>query len=790
MRLFFYESYKLWTKKAFILYLCVLLLSNMFLMWTYSQPTGYASPPSAYKSLTVELKGKGINEQHGYISDKFNEISAILKIDSTIKTAAYDKKSAAQMMNYDYAQEFKQYKEVYANKSYLNYTTNINAEYRFMEAMNREVSEAAGYEDFLVNIKEKAKKLSSISIFAKEGGYDQNNIKATAKAYEGMSGVPINYYPQKGIVTAISFDLTDIVLIFIMILISLTIVREERENGLLSLIRSSPGGRFKTAIAKFMTLAVSLLGVVILLYSANLIYCNLTYGLGDLSRSIQSIPYLMRSTLKVKVWQYLVLFMLTKWGAAIICGSWILLCMLVAKHTFFGILAALSMPSIHWLIRSMIPATHKLNVIKYANIVSLLNTNEILGSYRNLYWFSNKPIQLNLVETVAAIGFLALFLSMFLFSFCKLGLINTQRKPIEIFNRFKSKKPKTTTVQKQEWYKLLVMNGGAVLLTVVIAFQGYAAYTSENYITADEMFYSYYMQNMSGSYTKDKYDFLQQENKKFEPLQRAQLMYSRGAISNEEYQMIMSSNYILQQEYTVFQKVVGKLQYLVKNPKAHLIYETGYLKLFGLNDLNMNLKDSLFAAFSLVVMLSGLFSMEKSSGMKKVIFATPLGRKDTVIAKLRVSAVVAAIIAVLSILPRMWQVMTGYGIKGLFSPAMSMVEYKDLPSFIPIIGLILLLLLARILACFTLGAIALMVSQVSPSFIFAVMVSALVTGFPLVLYYMGIAPLQYFSVYPLFNISAMLTNSGTTFLAFAYSMLCCVIIYFVTDYLLLSYNEI
>ncbi|MEG1801638.1 MAG: hypothetical protein RR273_06630, partial [Oscillospiraceae bacterium] len=220
---------------------------------------------------------------------------------------------------------------------------------------------------------------------------------------------------------------------------------------------------------------------------------------------------------------------------------------------------------------------------------------------------------------------------------------------------------------KQEWYKLLVMNGGVVLLAVAIAFQGYQAYTAENYITADEMFYSYYMKNLSGSYTAEKRDFLQEENKKFEPLQKAQQMYSNGMITGEEYQMIMASNYILQQEYNVFAKVLGKLQYLKQKPNADLVYETGYIKLFGLNDLNMNLKDALFATFSLVVLLSGLFSMEKSSGMKKVIFATPLGRKDTVVAKLKVSAVVSSVIAVLSILTRMWQVGRGYtALRGCF----------------------------------------------------------------------------------------------------------------------------
>lgn len=53
-------------------------------------------------------------------------------------------------------------------------------------------------------------------------------------------------------------------------------------------------------------------------------------------------------------------------------------------------------------IRAAIPATSRLNVIKYANLASLLQTNELLGNYRNLFWFGS-PIGLPLVEWTAAV---------------------------------------------------------------------------------------------------------------------------------------------------------------------------------------------------------------------------------------------------------------------------------------------------------------------------------------------------------------------------------------------------
>ena len=53
----------------------------------------------------------------------------------------------------------------------------------------------------------------------------------------------IDYYPQKGLYTAISYAFTDLILLAAMLLLALLLVRQERDSGLLGLVRSLPGGR-------------------------------------------------------------------------------------------------------------------------------------------------------------------------------------------------------------------------------------------------------------------------------------------------------------------------------------------------------------------------------------------------------------------------------------------------------------------------------------------------------------------------------------------------------------------
>ena len=105
----------------------------------------------------------------------------------------------------------------------------------------------------------------------------------------------------------------------------------------------------------------------------------------------------MRCTMQITVGQYLFRFLLAKWAGAFVMGLWVMLAALVARRAAAGWAAALAGPLVMFGIRAAIPATSRLNVIKYANLASLLQTNELLGNYRNLFWFGS-PIGLPLVE--------------------------------------------------------------------------------------------------------------------------------------------------------------------------------------------------------------------------------------------------------------------------------------------------------------------------------------------------------------------------------------------------------
>ena len=284
-----------------------------------------------------------------------------------------------------------------------------------------------------------------------------------------------------------------------------------------------------------------------LLYGVNLAYCAATFGLGPLTRTIQSVPALMRCTMQITVGQYLFRFLLAKWAGAFVMGLWVMLAALVARRAAAGWAAALAGPLVMFGIRAAIPATSRLNVIKYANLASLLQTNELLGNYRNLYWFGS-PIGLPLVEWTAAVVYGGALGFGFCWVFARAQLLSAAKRGFLLGLRHKTH---ASSIYKEEARKLLLLNGAALVLAAFVGFGIYQGVTAESYIGPDEIYYAYYMKHISGPFTQESYDWLEQQGEEFAPMLEVQQKVAAGELSSDA--MLAFSS--LQQKYSVYSRV-------------------------------------------------------------------------------------------------------------------------------------------------------------------------------------------------------------------------------------------
>ena len=756
MSLFFAELRKVWGGRVFPALLAILAAANLLLLWMGTRPTAKQPPASAYRAVGAELSDKTMDEKGIYLHDKYTEIESLVKIGQYYREQAYGGYGLTQYRQ-DNAAMFDAYEQEYTDKTYTLFTDNLNTEYRLFSQLQSEYDTVAAYSDFLDGVQTKASQLSGISIFQNDRtGYDLKNIERTAQVYAGLTETPIDYFPQKGLYTAISYAFTDLILLASMLLLALILVRQERDSGLLSLVRSLPGGRLKTALAKLAAFAASLLVVLTVLYGVNLAYCSASFGLGSLNRTIQSVPALMRCTMQITVGQYLLRFLLAKWAGAFVMGLWVMLAALVAKRAAAGWIGALALPLAMYGIRAAIPATSHWNVIKYANMVSLLQTNELLGNYRNLFWFGS-PISLPMVEWVTAAALGSILSVAFCTVFTKAQLLPAAKRSLALPFRHKTH---ATSVTHEEGRKLLLMNGAAVFLAAFLAFGIYQGVTAESYIDADEIYYAYYMKHISGPWSEESRDWLKEQRNEFAPMLEVQKRVNRGELSSEALLAYNS----LQQKYSAYQRVLQSniSYYLKENPGAWLVYETGYKKLFGFTGTS-DVQDTLLAGLLCALCFSGLFAMERKDGMDEILASTPLGRKYTVKAKLRQSTAVAAVIAFGTVLPHLWQVLRDYSLPSLLGPAMSISDLQAVPKFITLSDLLIFWLICRFAACLCMSRITLWLGQKLGNLLTALFISAVTYCLPALLSLSGMKNgIEWLGFYPLFHAAALWQNQAIT----------------------------
>ena len=754
MSLLFAELRKVWGSRVFPMLLAVLAAANLLLLWMETRPTDNQPPAGSYRAVGAELSGMGMEEKGVFLHDKLTEYESILRIGYYYQQLAY---GSLFMQSYreENADLFDRYEQEYLDQSYPLYTGSLNTDYALFTQLCDEYDTVAAYPEFLDSVQAKANQLAGISIFQKdETGYDLKNIDLTAQVYAGLGETVIDYYPQKGLYTAISYAFTDLILLAGILVLALLLVRRERDSGLLSLVRSLPGGRLKTALAKLGAFALSLLAVLALLYGVNLAYCGAAFGLGPLTRTIQSVPALMRCTMQITVGQYLFRFLLAKWAGAFVMGLWVMLAALTARRAVAGWAAALVGPLVMFGIRAVIPATSRWNVLKYANLASLLQTNELLGNYRNLYWFG-APVGLPLVEWTAAVLYGGALGLGFCLTFTRARLLPAANRGFVFGLRHKTR---ATSVYTEEVRKLLLLNGAAVVLAAFVGFGIYQGVTAESYIGADEIYYAYYMKHVSGPFTQESYDWLEAQGEEFAPMLEAQQKVAAGELSSDALLAFTA----LQQKYSVYSRIVSRNvnSYLKEHPGAWLVYESGYRELFGFTG-QADVQDTLLAGLACALCFSGLFSMERRGGMETILCTTPLGRKRTVRAKLAVSAVAAAGIAAASCLPHLIQVLRDYGLPALLAPAMSIPEFESIPAVFTLSDMLLFWFLCRVAACLCMGAITLTLGRVFGNLLPALFVSAVGYCLPALLSLSGMeGGIEWLGFWPLFHAAELLTTQG------------------------------
>lgn len=782
MNLLFTEIYKIWTNRIFMMFAAVLVCGNLFFIWNASDQAALV-PADAYRKMTEDLDGLSFEKKQALIYEAHEQISAIVTIDNIRRQEGISSAEYVEALKADNAAAIEKYTAAYEQGSYLKYTDNLLSEFTFLTEIHGEMETAASYEDYLKGVHETADTLSGISIFqsADNASFSSRSIEKTDKAYAHMDGKSVqDYSPQKGLMQALDFRITDICLLLFMLLVSVAAVFDEREKGLLHIIYTLPGGRMRTSAVKAAAVILSILGIVILLYGTNLAYCQLTFGFGNVFRQIQSVPALMRSTLQINVLTYILMFIAVKWAGAAVIGLLILFCTILCRRFFSSWCLALAAIGVNFFFFTYFSPLGHFNILKYANLAGILDTNRILGDYQLLYFFGY-PVTRQAVSAVVFAAAFVLFLCLFLWGFSRgLFLNGRRRKPPKLFRihlsavtlpvpHRQSEKTRQRSLFSFEAYKTFLLGGGVFLLLFFASVSVWQGVSAMSYQSAKDVYYKKYLTAMTGALTPEKAEWFQNEYKRFEPIIELQAALNSGLIDGAAYDELIGPYGGLMMEKEVADNIAAvNFSYLKENDGAQLVYADGFEKVFDLKD-KTEADEMLFLMLILSAALSGIFSMEISGGMDKVIAVTPLGRRKTVRAKLLIAALTAGITAVISILPVYIDVLRHEGLKGIWVPAKSMEAFADVPTFIPLAAMMAGQLLLRLLVCLWAAIFICWLSLKIGNTLMTAFCAALTLCVPMLLFLAGLENFLWLSPYPVLHWLGFADNYENTWVCFVYA---------------------
>ncbi len=747
MKLVLLELQKI-TQKRSVCFLLILVISNVLFLHINLIMSDYKINPAHIKAVTYDLADFSMEQKNTFLIENLQRTEDFLELENYYK---YDVKNLYSEAPVPTQQMQKEYMLAQANGTLTHYSETLYEEFIFFHHLQAQHKTVFEYEQFLEEIQAKVDVVSNISIFQTNDASQDIKINTIANAYINMADIKINWQPQEGIYFAIQSNVTDAFLIASMFLLALVFVRVERDSRLLDYIRTQPKGRFVTACTKVIAFSLTLFIMVLLLYGANLLYCSLVFGFGDLQRSIQSLPFLMYSTYKLSVWKYLFLYIFIKWVAAVVMGLWMMACAIFYKNTITAWFLAIAMPVCMFLLREFIPAIGVLSPLRYANTFSFLQTNEIIGDYKVLSILDN-AIPLIVFELFIAVILMLGFGISFLIVFTKANLSSGSHF-VNLLPIIQSKKS-YTNVFKAEFKKLFITSGALAILICFLTFGLMQGFSKTNNLSIDEVIYQDYMQSLSGELTTENIVEFIAKSEEFSELIAVQKAVEQNLLPSDTLFMFSAQ----QQKYTVYQRILYDNVEYVKNTKgAYFVYESGYLKLFAMGETE-NIIDAIIAGVLVVLCVCGIFAYEKQSGMFVILRTTPLGRNKTFKTKILQSYFIAIIISFLVTIPHIIPILRFYGLMGLGFPAMSIRAFSSLPTFVNLAMLLVFWLISRVFACVTIASITLWLGHKLGNVLYNLLLSLSIFCLPLILVLVGVDILQFFSVAQAFDFANLLSD--------------------------------
>ena len=461
------------------------------------------------------------------------------------------------------------------------------------------------YPGYLDRVQDQAYKMQHSSIFgADPSSYTYRNIIKTARDFENCSGTGIRLGNDRAIQDWLSFSWADWGFLAAVLLLAMSFL-DERKKCLSAIVRSSPAGRGKLQFSRLLILLFYCAGMTLLLYYLPLgLSLAMEGGWEDLSRPVQSLAEFQKCTAQLTIGEFLAQFFFVKTACGFLLGVLIWFALSFLEQVQLCWMATAAGFAVEYLLYTNIPAQSILAPLRYVNVFSYVFTSRLYTEYININFLSypvgKSTLLIGLLITVAVM--LSMVIAILLPKRYPFGNRDRLGKWLHLWNRAGDALRRRLGMIGFEWYKLLFLTAGGLLLILGFLFSRDLPLNSGAYNRLEDSVYRQYITQVQGPVTLDTFDYIAQ---------------AKAALETSEM------------DTPEFEAALSRLEQTVNGlPEgAWLVDETMFLNIYGSKSWYAQRNTALVALLILCACLSPLFSAEQNSDLRKVLRSTPYGRE-------------------------------------------------------------------------------------------------------------------------------------------------------------------
>lgn len=745
MRILFAEVRKNLTIRFFLI-LILAIIVNIFLFRHKVSNDYFDSSPEAYRAAQTDLLSISPEQRQDYLDERLSQIDACRSWER------YDILLQNGLANPDRIDELMvKYQQDYESGAYLKYTDNSLSEKLLLDTLRQDLNQVSNYSRTLEMAIAQAKLHTSLTIFSRPGTFAYENQIAVIDECEALLHIQPIYDVSEGVLQFQTAPATDLIALLLTIFLCTQMIISEHQNGMQPILRTTRNGRFPLILSKVSSTFLLTLLIAVALWVSNMAYSATVFGMGDLSRPVQSLAGYGMCALKISVAEYLLLFFLLKWLLYALVGILCLLMGIVWRNAMSVWLTVGGFLGVECILSQTITSISAWNYFKYINVGNIMFSTEWLSEYRNLNFFGH-PIQVYLLSWTLLGG---LFLGMILLVcllFCRQQHSGIPRLRLRLnWPRWLYRPGKGVHLSSHEGWKLVAECNAWILIGLFVLVNCQQPKVLARSI--DQLHYQSYMNTLAGPLTPDKEAYLAQEEEKFAELHRQISLLPQGYNSNQYEQALQGEKVLKEQVYPQVERIKALEQ---TGNTAWLVYEPGYEYLLGFSSVHDKAGSATIALAGIILCISNLYPLEVTSGVQPLLIIYRKGRRSTGLCKFGISILCATILYLIAQIPDYLYVMKNFGFPLLEAPACSLEAFSGWGDSIPLWGGILIFEALRLFATLVAAIIVVLISLWTGNQIVTLCISTGLLLMPLLLHLLDITFLD--------NVSFVLPVTGTKLL--------------------------